>query len=160
MTIADDQSTEMSPDALDRVYDRRRPGPRSDVHPYLLPVYRGIVPDADADADEDDDEEALNPARGVLFGLILAVPCWGTVVAGVGGSFDDGQIEAPDRQSPRLEAEYNNGLAGGDAPRRRTVRMIGVLAAAPGIVARGRAGAPRAHRLGKVAADAARPGTR
>jgi streptomycin 6-kinase len=75
MTIADDQSTEISPDVLERVYDRRRPGPRPDIHPDLLPTYRGIVPE---DADDDD---ALNPARGVLLGLILAVPCWGVVVA-------------------------------------------------------------------------------
>jgi len=36
MTIADDQSTEISPDVLERVYDRRRPGPRPDIHPDLL----------------------------------------------------------------------------------------------------------------------------
>ncbi len=78
MTIADDQSTEISPDALERVYDRRRPGPRSDVHPDLLPTYRGIVPE---ESHKYDDDDALNPARGVLVGLILAVPCWGVVVA-------------------------------------------------------------------------------
>jgi hypothetical protein len=82
MTIADDQSTEISPDALEAVYDRRRPGPRPDVHPDLLPTYRGIVSDT-ADDDEYEDDDALNPARGVLFGLLLAVPCWGIVVAGV-----------------------------------------------------------------------------
>ncbi len=75
MTIADDQSTEISLDVLDRVYDRRRPGPRPDVHPDLLPTYRGIVPE------EPHDDGALNPARGVLFGLILSVPCWGVVGA-------------------------------------------------------------------------------
>jgi len=77
MTIVDDQPAEISPNALERVYDRRRPGPRPDVHPDLLPTYRGIVPEVP------DDDDELNPARGVLFGLLLAVPCWGAVVAGV-----------------------------------------------------------------------------
>jgi len=79
MTTTDDLSTEISADALDRVYDRRRPGPRPDVHPDLLPTYRGIVPEEAPD----DDDDALNPARGILLGLTLAVPCWSIVVAGV-----------------------------------------------------------------------------
>ncbi len=77
MTIADDQSTEMLPDVLELFYGRRRPGPRPDIQPDLLPTYRGIVPE---DADDDD---PLNPARGVLLGLILAVQWWGVVVAAV-----------------------------------------------------------------------------
>ncbi len=35
MTIIDDLAAEISPDALDRAYDRRRQGPRPDVHPDL-----------------------------------------------------------------------------------------------------------------------------
>jgi hypothetical protein len=77
MTITDDLPAEITPDALEPAYDRRRPGRRSDVHPGLLPTYRGIVPHAA----DDDDDDGLNPARGILLGLLLAVPSWGVVVA-------------------------------------------------------------------------------
>ncbi len=76
MTITDDPPSEIAPAALDRSDDRRRPGRRSDVHPDLLPVYRGIVPDA-----VDDDDDGLCPARGIMFGLVLGAACWGVVGA-------------------------------------------------------------------------------
>jgi hypothetical protein len=76
MTITDDLPAEISPAALDRSDDRRRPGRGSDVHPDLLPVYRGIVPDA-----ADDDEDGMRPARGIMFGLMLGAACWGVIGA-------------------------------------------------------------------------------
>jgi len=76
MTITDDLSTEISPDALERTYDRRRPGRRSSVHADLLPRYRGI-------GQEPADDDGLRPARGVLFGLILGAACWRVIGAPV-----------------------------------------------------------------------------
>jgi hypothetical protein len=77
MTITDDLSTEISPDALERTYDRRRPGPRSGIHADLLPLYRGIV------QEPEDEDDGLRPAQEVLFGLILGAACWVVIGAAV-----------------------------------------------------------------------------
>ena len=56
-----------------QVVERRRPGRIADVSPTLIPLLRGsdIPPDAEESLDN-----AMAPARGIVFGVLISVLFW------------------------------------------------------------------------------------
>ncbi len=67
--------------------DRRRPG-RAEVSQSLLPLLRSSTEShdpplaiMDIETRADADEDALAPARGIAFGLLLSVPLWVVIAA-------------------------------------------------------------------------------
>jgi hypothetical protein len=72
---------------------RRRPGRRDDTHPSLIPLLRGTaspIPDdltviadpATIPAGLETEKDALDPARGIIFGIALSVPIWAVLILG------------------------------------------------------------------------------
>jgi hypothetical protein len=83
---------------------RRRPGRRDDAYPSLIPLLRGTagpVPDDGTGivdrpaipAGLEAKEDALAPARGIIFGLALSVPIWVVLVLGACRLLSVGAVE-------------------------------------------------------------------
>jgi len=76
-----------APDAVqETTRDRRRPGRPENVSPHLIPLLRNaasveIAPD-DAPA-SDRAQDDLGPVRGIIAGLVLAVPLWSLIALAV-----------------------------------------------------------------------------
>jgi hypothetical protein len=68
--------------------ERRRPG-RIEVNPALMPLLRGeaepdmvdILKEAELLESDWESEEALKPARGIAYGLLLSLPLWAALLA-------------------------------------------------------------------------------
>jgi hypothetical protein len=58
--------------------DQRRPGRLEQVSPTLIPLLRGAAQNVDIDLDMDYTAD-LAVARGIAFGLCLAVPLWALI---------------------------------------------------------------------------------
>ena len=81
-----------APDAVqETMRDRRRPGRPENVSPHLIPLLRNaasaeIAPDDAPVVDRAQDERAqddLGPVRGIIAGLVLAVPLWSLIALAV-----------------------------------------------------------------------------
>ena len=86
-----------APDAVqETMRDRRRPGRPENVSPHLIPLLRNaasaeIAPDDAPVADRAQDDRAqddraqddLGPVRGIIAGLVLAVPLWSLIALAV-----------------------------------------------------------------------------
>jgi len=81
-----------APDAVqETTRDRRRPGRPENVSPHLIPLLRNaasaeIAPDDAPVVDRAQDERAqddLGPVRGIIAGLVLAVPLWSLIALAV-----------------------------------------------------------------------------
>ena len=62
--------------------DRRRPGRPDQASPHLIPLLRTSEMEAAAASNPADGlpfEDALEPARGIAFGLVLSVPLWAAI---------------------------------------------------------------------------------
>jgi hypothetical protein len=88
----------------DQMVSRRRPGRRDDAYPSLIPLLRGssrpIPDDATVFADRTTmpagpatEDDALAPARGIIFGIALSVPIWAVLILGACRLLSVGAVE-------------------------------------------------------------------
>jgi hypothetical protein len=56
--------------------ERRRPGRVNYTQPALIDLLRAPPPSASVDKGVNGTDEQLAPARGIVFGIMLAVPLW------------------------------------------------------------------------------------
>jgi len=74
--------------AANQTEERRRPGRPAEVSAALLPLLRGeptrdisdIADETELLESDWDHDDALKPARGIAFGLLLTVPIWAAVL--------------------------------------------------------------------------------
>jgi hypothetical protein len=74
-------------DSVDLLADRRRPG-RKEVSPVLVPLLRGegdpmlldFAHEAAVLESDWDPVDALRPARGIAYGLLLSLPLWAALL--------------------------------------------------------------------------------